>query len=67
MDVRGFRGTADVPTHFLDYALQIRIATDAAEDDRLTLQREVEKRSPAISLISAASVPLELLWEFYTI
>jgi uncharacterized OsmC-like protein len=64
MDVRGFRGTADVPAHFLDYALQIRIATDASEDDRLALQREVEKRSPAISLISAASVPLEMRWEF---
>lgn len=64
MDVRGFRGTADVPAHFLDYALQIRIATDASEGDRLTLQREVEKRSPAVSLISAASVPLDLLWEF---
>jgi uncharacterized OsmC-like protein len=64
MDVRGFRGTADVPAHFLDYALRIRISTDASDDDRLELQREVEKRSPAISLINAASVPLEMHWEF---
>jgi uncharacterized OsmC-like protein len=64
LDVRGFRGTADVPAHFLDYTLHIRIATDASKADQSALQRAVEKRSPAISLIHAASVPMELRWEF---
>jgi uncharacterized OsmC-like protein len=64
MDVRGFRGTADVPAHFLDYALNIHVVTDASAHDRLRLQRAVEKRSPALSLISAASVPLVLNWDF---
>ncbi|TAM66120.1 MAG: OsmC family peroxiredoxin [Microbacteriaceae bacterium] len=64
LDVRGFRGTADVPAHFLDYALHILIASDASEAHQRALQRAVEKRSPAISLIRAASVPLEWRWEF---
>lgn len=64
LDVRGFRGTADVPAHFLDYTLHIQIATDASPADRSALRRAVEKRSPAISLIHAAGVPLELRWEF---
>jgi len=64
LDVRGVRGTADVPAHFLDYALHIVIATNASEVDQRALQRAVEKRSPAISLIHAARVPLELQWQF---
>src|SRR5690606_32443616 len=30
MDVRGFRGTAEVPVHFLDYALHVRVTSTAS-------------------------------------
>jgi uncharacterized OsmC-like protein len=64
IDVRGYRGTADVSPHFRDYTLRIRVATAAAEPLRSTLRRAVEKRSPAISLVRDAGVAFKIVWEF---
>jgi uncharacterized OsmC-like protein len=66
IDVRGYRGTADVSPHFRDYTLRVSVATTASEALRRTLSRQVEKRSPAISLVRDAGVALEIAWEFTT-
>jgi uncharacterized OsmC-like protein len=64
MDVRGFRGSADVSPHFLDYELQVRVTSSATEAQARALAREAEKRCPAVNLIRDAGVALEVIWEF---
>lgn len=63
-DVRGFRGTANVSPHFLDFTLHLRVVTAASEGLRAALREQVEARSPAIALIRDAGVTLEILWTF---
>jgi uncharacterized OsmC-like protein len=64
MDVRGFRGTADVSPHFLDYTLTVRIASSASAQQQAQLRTLVEKRCPAINLIRDAGVRFDLDWQF---
>ncbi|WP_091181808.1 OsmC family protein [Paramicrobacterium humi] len=64
MDVRGFRGTADVSPHYTDYALSIEIRTDATAEQRGELVRQSEKRCPAINLVRDAGVPLTIDWRY---
>lgn len=64
MDVRGFRGTADVSPHFTDYALVIEITAQLSEAQRATLVQQSEKRCPAINLVRDAGVPLSIDWQF---
>lgn len=66
MDVRGFRGTADVSPHFQDYDLHVRVSSSATEAQRGELARLAEKRCPAINLVRDAGVKLEVRWEFVT-
>lgn len=62
MDVRGFRGTADVTPHFLDYALTVRVASPATAEQCDDLQRYTERRCPALNLVRDAGVPLAIEW-----
>lgn len=64
MDVRGFRGTAEVSPHFLDYALTIDINIAGDESQRQTLVQQSEKRCPAINLVRDAGVTLDIDWRF---
>lgn len=64
MDVRGFRGTADVSPHFQNYALRVQVVTTATQPQLTELTRQVEARCPALNLIRDAGVPVNLQWEF---
>ncbi|WP_022900319.1 OsmC family protein [Humibacter albus] len=64
MDVRGFRGTADVTPHFLDYALTVQVVSPATPEQRDALQRYTERRCPALNLVRDAGVPLTIAWEW---
>lgn len=66
-DTRGFAGTADVSPFFHSYRLEIHVET-ALDDPEL--QREftsqVHRRCPAINLVKAAGVNMDINWEFAT-
>ncbi len=64
MDVRGFRGTADVSPHFQDCTLEVRVDTPAAATALADLVAQVERRCPAINLLRDAGVDFELRWDF---
>jgi uncharacterized OsmC-like protein len=64
MDVRGFRGTADVSPHFVDYGLTVRIVSTASRAEREDLQASVERRCPALNLVRDAGVALEIDWDW---
>jgi uncharacterized OsmC-like protein len=64
MDVRGFRGTADVSPHFVDYALRLQIVASASHQERQRLQASVEHRCPALNLVRDAGVALEIDWDW---
>lgn len=61
-DVRGFRGTADVSPHFLDFTLTVTVRTPVPEVDLDSFKVQVERRCPAINLIRDAGVDFELVW-----
>ncbi|GAA5225787.1 OsmC family protein [Paeniglutamicibacter antarcticus] len=66
-DTRGFAGTADVSPFFHSYRLEVHLETqldDAAVKHDLT--KQVHRRCPAINLVSAAGVNLEINWVFAT-
>lgn len=66
-DTRGFAGTADVSPFFHSYRLEIHLETqlnDVAVKRDLTSQ--VHRRCPAINLVSAAGVNLDINWVFAT-
>lgn len=62
MDTRGFAGTADVPPYFTHLALTVRLSTDAGADAVADLRLQVERRCPALNLITAAGVPVDAEW-----
>lgn len=64
MDIRGFRGTAEVSAHFLDYELTVRVTSSATHDQERAVARDAERRCPAINLIRDAGVGLDVQWEF---
>ncbi|MCX7521416.1 OsmC family protein [Microbacterium sp. STN6] len=64
MDVRGFRGTAEVSPHFVDYTLTVSVGTDAAPHITEELRRLSEKRCPAVNLVRDAGVAFTLIWNF---
>ncbi|MFJ6416599.1 OsmC family protein [Paeniglutamicibacter sp. NPDC091659] len=64
-DTRGFAGTADVSPFFHSYRLEIHVETaldDTARQEELTAQ--VHRRCPAINLVQAAGVNLDINWVF---
>lgn len=64
IDVRGFRGTADVSPHFQDYALTVRVVCAADAEQSSALARDAERRCPAANLIRDAGLALRIGWEF---
>jgi len=64
LDTRGFRGTADVSPHFLDYALTVQLVASATDDERESLRAAVERRCPALNLVRDAGVPLTIDWQW---
>ncbi|MGP5219678.1 OsmC family protein [Arthrobacter rhombi] len=64
-DTRGFAGTADVQPFFHSCRIAVHVQTgehDAGRLDRLTTS--VETRCPALTLIRAAGVVVDLRWHF---
>lgn len=64
MDVRGFRGTADVSPHFIDYTLGVQLVATASQEERQRLQASVERRCPALNLVRDAGVALAIDWSW---
>lgn len=64
-DTRGFAGTADVQPYFHSCRIAVHVQTREDDVDRLdTLTRAVESRCPALTLIRAAGVDVDLRWQF---
>lgn len=64
MDVRGFRGTADVSPHFMDYTLGVQLVATASQEEQQRLQASVERRCPALNLVRDAGVALSIDWNW---
>lgn len=66
-DTRGFAGTADVSPFFHSYHLEIHVETDVLDMAlRQELTAQVHRRCPAINLVQAAGVNLDINWVFAT-
>lgn len=64
MDTRGFRGTADVTPHFIDYTLTVQLHSSATAPERQLLRELAEKRCPALNLVRDAGVALDVIWDW---
>lgn len=64
IDIRGFRGTAEVSPHFHDYSLVVAVDIDGDEESRTELRRLSEKRCPALNLLRDAGVGLVVDWRY---
>jgi uncharacterized OsmC-like protein len=60
MDTRGFAGTADVDPYFTDVKVVASLTSDASVEEIGQLRAAVERRCPALTLIVAAGVPVDL-------
>lgn len=66
-DTRGFAGTADVSPFFHSYRVEIHVETDVVEVElQQDLATQVHRRCPAINLVKAAGVELDVAWVFAT-
>lgn len=65
IDVRGFRGTADVSPHYQDYRLEIHVETDAPPNLLEELCAQTEKRCPAVNLVRDSGVAVDVIWSFH--
>lgn len=66
-DTRGFAGTADVSPFFHSYRLEIHVETTITDPElQQNLTAQVERRCPAINLVKAAGVALDINWLFAT-
>lgn len=62
MDTRGFAGTADVAPYFTHVRVVLTLTSSASADEVRDLRTAVERRCPALTLITAAGVPVDLQW-----
>jgi uncharacterized OsmC-like protein len=62
MDTRGFAGTADVAPFFTGVRVVLTMTSSAPADEVRHLRAAVERRCPALTLIVAAGVPVEMEW-----
>ncbi len=62
MDTRGFAGTADVAPYFTHVRIGLTLTSVASADEVRHLRTAVERRCPALTLIIAAGVPVDLQW-----
>lgn len=64
LDLRGFRGTADVSPHFQQLTLTLSLRSDAPPEALEELRAQVQRRCPVLNLIKDAGVDLREVWEF---
>jgi len=62
MDTRGFAGTADVAPYFTHVHVALTLTSSASADEVRSLRVAVERRCPALTLVIAAGVPVDLEW-----
>ncbi|HLS14707.1 MAG TPA: OsmC family protein [Beutenbergiaceae bacterium] len=62
LDLRGFRGTADVSPHFQTVDLQVHLTTTATPAEVDELRRQVTARCPVLNLITDAGVTVRETW-----
>lgn len=62
LDIRGRKGTADVPVHWRAVRLEVRIATDEPDERIARLADLVGRYCPVDSLIRAAVEAYEVTW-----
>ena len=63
LDLRGFRGTADVSPHFQTVDLQVHLTTTATPAEVDELRRQVTARCPVLNLITDAGVQVRETWQ----
>jgi uncharacterized OsmC-like protein len=63
LDVRGRKGTADVPVHYRKVRLVVRIATEESDARLERLANLVGRYCPVDSLVRAAVPDYEVRWE----
>ena len=62
LDLRGFRGTADVSPHFQSVDLEVTLTTTATQEQVAELRRQVTARCPVLNLITDAGVEVRETW-----
>lgn len=62
LDLRGFRGTADVSPHFQSVDLDVTLTTTATPEQVAELRRQVTARCPVLNLITDAGVEVRETW-----
>jgi putative redox protein len=63
IDVRGRKGTADVPAHFLKVTVHARVRTAASAERVKALRGVVERHCPVATLLQSAPLVFESGWE----
>ncbi len=63
LDIRGRKGEANVPVHFMSVRLHVKIKTTESEERVQRLIELAEKYCPVQSLIRAAVLDFEVTWE----
>lgn len=63
IDVRGRKGTADVPAHFLRVVVRARVRTPETAQRVARLREVVERCCPVATLLRSAPLEFESTWE----
>ena len=63
IDVRGRKGTADVPAHFLRVDVRARVRTSESEERVERLRELVERHCPVATLLRSAPLEFRSTWE----
>jgi uncharacterized OsmC-like protein len=63
IDLRGRKGTADVPAHFLRVVVRARVRTTESAERVERLREVVERSCPVATLLRAAPLEFTSTWE----
>lgn len=63
LDIRGRKGEADVPVHYISVRLHVKIRTTESDERVNRLIELAEKYCPVQSLICAAVPDFQVTWE----
>ncbi|HYY54406.1 MAG TPA: OsmC family protein [Candidatus Dormibacteraeota bacterium] len=63
IDVRGRKGTADVPAHFLRVDVRARVRTSETDERVQRLRELVERHCPVATLLRSAPLEFHSAWE----
>ena len=63
IDVRGRKGTADVPAHFLRVEVRARVSTEEPDERVQRLRELVERHCPVATLLRSAPLEFDSRWE----